>query len=790
MTTRPSDALLAAAATIAAVLPLNTLTENGSWIAPAVWSCLAVALVGVVMRRLTSSRSLVVLPQLLVTAWLLVAIFAGDRLWFGLPGPDAWGGVGELVRDCVNVMQRYAAPVPATPGVQFAIVGAVALLALVVDYLAVSRQSPAAAGMPLLAAFLTAAANSGSSLAPGYFVVAAVMWLILVSRQAGWAVRRWSTTVAAPRTPTADQDVEAEAIGGFGHVARQLGVGAVMTAVLLPALIPHLPTRYVLDGLGRNDHSVGRGGRVGFNSTLDLSRSLQSGSQNVVLTYRTSASTAQPLRVVVASDYVAGEWRPTPRSTETQDLRQVRLISPAVKVSDKQFSAETNALDPPHVAAPQPVVQTDFGGDAWAADPSTDDLYTQARPDSYSLTYREVDVTGAQLRAGIAGGATGQRDPEVQASLAADPGSLAEIDALTRQVTASATTSYDAAVAIQNWLRGGGGFTYSLQLPDSATDANGAQITDPILKFLATKQGYCVQFASAMVMMARAHGIPARMAIGFLPGALDNGLYTVRSSDAHSWPELYFPGAGWLRFEPTPAARTGGAPAYTAPPSNTPVGGTRGENLGTETSGATATSTARDPGAPELGGPAATTTTSFGQQVGAWFQDGRHLVLLAVILGLLGTLVLPLTARLVGRRRRARAATQAQLAEAQWDELVWRLTDLGVPRPSGGGTLREWRKHYVREAYLDEDADIAMGHVVSTLERSRYARPDAERVELADDIKVVTRCAASSRPVLRRVRAFFLPQQAVGWWTRLLTRVTDAPGRWVDAAVDRLPRRH
>ena len=73
-------------------------------------------------------------------------------------------------------------------------------------------------------------------------------------------------------------------------------------------------------------------------------------------------------------------------------------------------------------------------------------------------------------------------------------------------------------------------------------DENGQQIGDPILRFLKSKTGYCVQFASTMVMMARAKGIPARMALGFLPGTQDEGLFTVRSSDAHAWPELYFAG--------------------------------------------------------------------------------------------------------------------------------------------------------------------------------------------------------------------------------------------------------
>ena len=63
-------------------------------------------------------------------------------------------------------------------------------------------------------------------------------------------------------------------------------------------------------------------------------------------------------------------------------------------------------------------------------------------------------------------------------------------------------------------------------------------------------------------MMAREAGIPARMAIGFLPGTADRGTYTVRASDAHAWPELYFEGIGWLRFEPTPS----GTQSTVAPP--------------------------------------------------------------------------------------------------------------------------------------------------------------------------------------------------------------------------------
>jgi transglutaminase-like putative cysteine protease len=764
------------------------LTENASWLNRAIWACVVVAAAGVVLRGLTSVRLLVLLGQLVATGWAVVAMFAGGQLWYGLPGPASWARLAELATECVTVMQRYAAPIPSSEGVQFLFVASIALLAILVDFLAITEDMPGVAGLPLLAAFLTAAANGGSSLSPWFFVVAAAMWLVLIARQGRGRVQRWSTTVASIRTPVVQTDVESQVMWGYGNVARQLGLAAVVAAVLLPAIIPHLSTRYILDGLGRSDGSIGREGRVGFNSTVDLTRSLQSGDDNIVMTYRTSAPTAPPLRVVVASTYAGGEWTPRPVSTPTQQLNQSRVISSQVAVTDRQLQVESNYLSPPHVASVGPVVATAFGDTQWYADPSTGDLYAQARPDSYSLTYREVDASSEQLQDGVAGAPSGRGDPEVQASTTVDAAIAGPLDAITDTVTAGATSAYAAAAAIQKWLRSDGGFTYSLQLPTSVLDSNGRQIGDPTLRFLTSKTGYCVQFASTMVMMARAKGIPARMAIGFLPGTQDDGVFTVRSSDAHAWPELYFPGAGWMRFEPTPAVRTGAAPTYTIPAAAPVPGATTAPTTDPAATGS-ATTTDRDPGAPEVDGPAVADTSTFADRAQAWFRDPWHVVLVALLLGLLGSLVLPLTAHVVNRRRRARAASPAELAEVQWDELVTRLGDLGVPHPSGGGTLREWRQHYVREAYLDGRADEAMGHVVATLERSRYARPGSSPTELAGDIRTVTRTAATNRPWPQRLRAFLLPQDGVRWWTRALTRVTDAPGRWLDTAADRLSRR-
>jgi hypothetical protein len=119
---------------------------------------------------------------------------------------------------------------------------------------------------------------------------------------------------------------------------------------------------------------------------------------------------------------------------------------------------------------------------------------------------------------------------------------------LAKSVTARAANPYDRAVAIENYLSTR--FTYTL-------DLTGKPDKDPLANFLfKTRAGHCEYFASAMTIMLRTIGIPSREVNGFLPGEYNDlaGDYIVRASDAHSWVEAYFPGTGWVTFDPTPAA--------------------------------------------------------------------------------------------------------------------------------------------------------------------------------------------------------------------------------------------
>jgi transglutaminase-like putative cysteine protease len=116
---------------------------------------------------------------------------------------------------------------------------------------------------------------------------------------------------------------------------------------------------------------------------------------------------------------------------------------------------------------------------------------------------------------------------------------------LAQQITESAVTPYDKLVAIEAYLRR---YEYDLNITQPA---EGKDVVDYFL--FEGKKGYCDYFASSMVVLAREVGIPTRLASGYVSGTYDftKGHFVVTERDAHSWPEAYFPGIGWVQFEPT-----------------------------------------------------------------------------------------------------------------------------------------------------------------------------------------------------------------------------------------------
>lgn len=182
------------------------------------------------------------------------------------------------------------------------------------------------------------------------------------------------------------------------------------------------------------------------------------------------------------------------------------------------------------------VVSTDAGGAVFDPDP-------EHPVNSYEARSNIAQPTPAQLRT-----APQHYPPEVLLNDLQMPGALdARIARLAEQVTASETHNYDKAAAIERYLQAN--FKYTLQLPRTLN-------RDPLATFLfERKQGHCEYFASSMAIMLRSIGIPSRVVNGFRTGEFNDvtSQYLVRASDAHSWVEAFFPGYGWISFDPTPA---------------------------------------------------------------------------------------------------------------------------------------------------------------------------------------------------------------------------------------------
>lgn len=765
---RPIETLLAALASFTVALPLLTLFDANTWVRPAVVVVATIALVGLGLRALAVSTLPVILGQALA-GFVVVAWLHGQGHLYGgvVPGPDTVTSLGILLGEAGEKVMAFSAPVPMDRGIIVAITILVGLTALVVDAVAVTLRSPALAGLALLTAYLVSATNSGDGLSWRYFILPIAFWLALLATQGLGTVRRWSTAV-----PRGLDGEDHDPVLGVAGTARLLGAGTLALAVVLPMVVPHLPTTFIADGLGRADNARG-GGAMNLNTTLDLRKSLEDQSQSPVIGYRTTTSTPHPLRVGILTDYEDGQWSTRFDATEVlPGGLEAPESDPSIERTNVEVTVEENRLQAPQIALPTPLLSVDLGdvplrtnfAGGFEVDQDVDDYtaaYSQLRPEDSDFSTNGPGPRGWEE------GVFSEIDRE----------SIGRLSELVDNVVPEDSTPLETARLLQAHFRSNA-YTYSLQLPTPTDPVSGrTMMADPLSNFLLSRTGYCVQFASAFIMAARLKDIPARMAIGFLPGTFANGAYTVRAADAHAWPELWFPDLGWTRFEPTPSARSGGAPTYSLTP-------TEVDPSATPTPSATAATPA--PSASErpdsdTGALDDATSTSTGPVT--WLGD-HLLTILVVLIVVLSLLLLPVAAWLRRRRLRVAARDDAERVEADWASLISRLGDIGIAPPYGS-TPRQAGARLTHDAILSGESKEAMGRIVATVERARYAPPHAEIPDVSGDARTVWKAAFSARQRSDQVRAYLVPGDGVRQWSE----VKDALVRWPRAAWSRL-RRH
>jgi len=676
----------------------------------AILTCAVLRALGV---RLVAPIAAVVL--LVTVAW----VFVPHTLSAGLPTPGSVGALSDLVGDARVVIVQEQAPVAAARGIVLLLAVAFGALVVVADAFLELRRAAAWIGLLLLGVFAVPAMVSGRT--PGFwlFVVAAVPWLVLLrSGSAPTSVRRRRNLAAQ-------------------GPAVVLAVAALGFAMALPTVAPDI--RAAAAAWGDPPPSVfGRG----INPMLELGQNLRRNSSTVALTYTTTAEEPLYLKVATLRDFTGRTWQPG--DSLPNDRFEGNLgLDEGVETKLDTTRITIEGLDSPML--PVPFVTQDTRGleGAWRyermgmtvrSDTST------TRGQEYTVGSLTITPTAEQMR---------QMTTVIGPSLipfvylpADVPASIADT---ARDVTASAPTDYDKALALQEFLRNGE-FRYSETAP-VADDYDGNGL-DVVATFLERKAGYCVHFASAMAVMARTIDIPSRIAVGYAPGRVTGNtdgetVYTNTSDDLHAWTELFFEGAGWVRFDPTTSIGT--ATAFEEPASATPDESSEGASGQTPTS-------ERNQGR-DTGAEASTTSRT---------APRTFAVTGAVILVILAV---PGVAREIRRRGRFRAGTPVPL----WRELEDVALDLGLDVPDTD-TPRGFAARLAARPEVDPETLERLLHQVELARFARAFTPEADDGNVRDAMVLTGALRAGG-------------QRADRWRARLLPRSLGprAPSSRVDA---------
>ncbi|MCS0636391.1 transglutaminaseTgpA domain-containing protein [Streptomyces sp. LP05-1] len=766
MSGRGRLALCAFAATLLASGALVPLVDPASWILQAGLLLGVQSLAGALTRRVPLARSLTVAAQLLAGLLSLTFVFAREQalLWV-LPGPEAFERFAALLTAGAEDVGRYAIPAPATDGIRLLLVGGVMIVGLVVDTMAVTFRGAAPAGLPLLALYSVAAGLSGGGSGWLWFLLAAAGYLLLLLAEGRDRLAQWGRVFGGP--PAGERRGGALWSGGAPapvRTGRRIGAVALGIAVAVPAALPSFGGG-LLGGVSGSGGGDGGGTISAVNPLVSLQDNLNQPQDREVLRYRTNAEDTSGLylRLVALDQFDGSSWKTARRALEDVPGRLpapqgLGGRTPATEITTN-VSAAGN-YEQTWLPLPYPATGVDIGG-RWRFEPAgrmlVGDREQNTRGAQYSVTSLMVRPTAEQLvKAPAPPEALRREYTQVPDELPADVKSTA----LT--VTRGAANDYERAVKLQDWFTTDGGFRYDTQV-SSGTGA------EAISRFLKQKEGFCVHFSFTMAAMARTLGIPARVAVGFTPGApQSNGTMSVGIRDAHAWPELYFEGAGWTRFEPTPTVGT--APEYTRP--EAPSGRTD------QPAAPSAKPSAVPSAAPSVRETCPAQERRLGQcgsaapQVAAPPSDpGTPLTtVLPVALGAVAVVLLPLLpllwrtrvrARRLGSGGRTRTPEDATARTlAGWQEATDTAWDHGI-LPDDSLTPRRTAERIVRLGGLAGPPAEAMHRIAGAVEQVLYAPHPRPGTGLADDLALVRSGLRSAAGRAARLRALLAPRSAV-----------------------------
>jgi transglutaminase-like putative cysteine protease len=781
------------AGVIATVLALGAtapLLTNPAWY----WELLGLVVVGCAAASVTRLR-------FLPTVAGLITYLAGLLLYLNLlfAGPESVGWIVPTKNSLLHLWHLagqgagervFRPPVPGFHGVELLAAAGIGLMAVAADLIAVRLRSPAIAGLPLLALFsvpITTSARQGAVGATITFCLGMTGYLALLAADGRERLRIWGRLVTLWQSGSDDDEpARAPDTRALAASGRRIGLAAVSLAIFIPLLLPGLRVHKLFSGHGDAGPGSGTARIVLTDPIVQMAGMLTHGSNATVLTYRTTnpKTKYQYLQDQVLN-YAPGTsiWVPVLPSEGSQLGQGVSLpaipgLSAAIPAHPFTTRITVNSgvtgYSSPLTFLPLPYAPQDVQvHGSWQDDPSTLMVFLahgQLSGLSYTATSDDIEPALPQLEH-----ATAPPASIAKQYLPFPSPAKKQLLALAKQITAGDPTAIQKALALQAWFLTGGHFTYSL---DVHVQNNAQGLVDFLTK---TKRGYCQQFAFAMAALARLVGIPARVAVGYTAGTLEHdGTWKVTEADAHAWPELYFQGAGWLRFEPTPGG-PGGQGTATVPvyAQNTTTTGPGGSTTGPGTSGSAGSNPAGSGAGGKLPRKIAPATGESGTKAAA---PGSPVPVAAIAIGILALMaVTPRTTRTVVRRRRWRAARDdSSRAHAAWRELHDDLADYRI-----GWRVSESPRAVSRRLAttlgLDAPGQLALDRVARAEERARYAKVAQAPESLRADVDTIRRAVAATSSPAARWRARLLPPSALVPIRAGLQHALDIFG-WLDAA--------
>ncbi len=738
-------------ATVATSLSLfPALAEKRYFLIGAALSAL-VALLGMAGRQLHVPTLVVLSVQVLVVGDILLTTYGGHT-WRGLvPTSATFSSVRDVLSAGMDVANRYAAPVPHSPGLMLMTVGFIAFVAIAVDQLIAGLGRPPLAGLALLALYAVPVAALPDGVPAWCFVPGAAAYLALLMVAEHERLAHWGRHVATSSVRNHVDTIDTSALSSTG---RRISALAITTAVIAPLLVPGF-SRTLFHG----ESGIGNGtGTLSFNDPMvSLAESLHR-KEALDLIHVSSEREPTYLRLAVLDQPGANAWRSSGIDIDSTLPTNVLLPPPTGLSSDvdttpaslslslsPDFPGNSPWLPVPFDLTSINVTMRDGGFPEDFAYVPRDQTVTGrttgavSRLAGYTAAYKVVSPTQLQLE-----GAPAPPANMVQAYARVPVGVPDVVARVARDVTLGAADDYQRALDLQSFFRDSSSFSYDL-------DAAYGYGYRAMARFLTARRGYCQHFAATMAMMARELGIPSRVVVGFLdPSAHDSkGDFVFTSHDAHAWPELFFSGVGWVRFEPTPG---NGAqiPGYTR---IVPV-----RRINPTPTTPTTTDAGGGPGKLPDEQPTSTKPTAAGANAGGGGGSGGVPPLGWLVVVVLGAAALaPAAVRVALRRSRlARAIDGGASCEYAWLELRDRVVDLRLPW-SGALTPRA-RQRFV-EPLLGGDPDgvAALDRLSMTVERARYAGSPVPDADPRGDAREVM--AAITRQLDRgqRLKAFLWP---------------------------------